>query len=191
MFVCMFYLSPRSRIIVSIWETSETTLSKRERKKEEEQEAEVWSLRYKQLRILYSLTCLRKFLLLYFFVFIFYLMAKGLLRSFCVVFLENFCFFSFSFFSSFLTTTKVSLCETCKYGSDLSYSICFGFCNSLQRNTWRFAPRRFVCLFFTSRGFLVGVSPSFSNFRAKVSRLLLALPEQKEKCVLLRTFVPV
>lgn len=26
MFVCMFYLSPRSRIIVSIWETSEKQL---------------------------------------------------------------------------------------------------------------------------------------------------------------------
>lgn len=43
MFVCMFYLSPRSRIIVSIWETSEKQLlaKKREKEKEEEQEAEV------------------------------------------------------------------------------------------------------------------------------------------------------
>lgn len=68
MFVCMFYLSPRSRIIVSIWETSETTLSKRRRKEERKRmnKKQKFSLFVtNQLRILYSLTFLRTFLLLF------------------------------------------------------------------------------------------------------------------------------
>lgn len=121
MFVCMFYLSPRSRIIVSIWETSELQReNKRSKREREKEEAEVQSLRYKHCAL--CIVCNFAEILLLFFVFIFYIIAKGLLRGLSSKLLSLLFLFFFFLFFFFGTQTSLSISETCD-GSDLSYSL--------------------------------------------------------------------
>lgn len=107
MFVCMFYLSPRSRIIVSVWETSELKKNKM-RKNRERRRSKCW---------VSSLQTLRKFC--YFFCFIFYeqLRNEPFKRApFCIF---TFVSFSFSFFSCFwykqtsLAPSRLATAATC------------------------------------------------------------------------------
>lgn len=151
MFVCMFYLSPRSRIIVSIWETSEKQLLAKKREKERR--------RTRSRSLVSSLQTIAHIVQF-------------------DVFFENFCYFIFCFYILY-DGRRVALILLRLIFHKLLFLFFFFpffFVNSLQRNTWRFAPPRFVCLFFASRGFRLEFRLNFSNFRAKVSRLLLALP---------------
>lgn len=168
-----------------------TTLSKKERTRKKKNKKQKFSL-FVTNNCAYCIVWrfLRKFLLLYFLFFIFYMTARGLLWSFCVLFFLNFCFFSFSFFS-FLETTSFALRDLQIWQRLELLYFCFGFLTVCKETRGGSRHPRFVCLFFASRGFRLEFRLNFPNFRAKVSRLLLALPWKKEKCVLLRTFVPV
>lgn len=108
MFVCMFYLSPRSRIIVSIWETSElqreNKRSKRERERERRSRSLVSSLQ--TLCIVYSLKLCGNFVTFFLF-FIFYIIAKGPLRGLSSKLLSL--LFLFFFFLFFFWNTNKSL----------------------------------------------------------------------------------
>lgn len=146
---------------------------RKERKKEEEQkEAEVQSLRYKQLRILYSLTFFAKIFVTVFFFVCFYILYDDervtliLLRLFFRKLLFLVFFFLFFFFSLrvsqiwqqlellFLFWGFVIVCKETRGGS-------------------RHHAGSFVC-FSRHRGFRLEFRLNFSIFRAKVSRLLLA-----------------
>lgn len=168
-----------------------TTLSKKERKRKKKNKKQKFSL-FVTNNCAYCIVWrfLRKFVLLFFCFYILYdgkRVALILLRLFFPKLL--FLFFFFLFF--FVNNVKSHSARLANMAATWVTLFLFWFFDSLQRNTWRFAPPRFVCLFFASRGFRLEFRLNFSNFRAKVSRLLLALPWKKEKCVLLRTFVPV
>lgn len=169
-----------------------TTLSKKERKRKKKNKKQKFSL-FVTNNCAYCIVWrfLRKFLLLYFFVFIFYMTERGLLWSFCVLFFPKplFLFFFFLFF--FLETTSFALRDLQLWQRLELLYFCFGFLTVCKETRGGSRHPRFVCLFFASRGFRLEFRLNFPNFRAKVSRLLLALPWKKEKCVLLRTFVPV
>lgn len=134
----MFYLSPRSRIIVSIWETSELKREniRRKKREKEEEEAKVESLRYKRF-IVYSLKTFAE-IFCYFFLFLYFkdscergLFNRALFSTFLISLLFLFFFFLFFFWSR----QQVSPFGTCN-GSNLSYRTLFFFF-WLQRNTWR------------------------------------------------------
>lgn len=169
-----------------------TTLSKKERKRKMKKKKQKFSL-FVTNNCAYCIVWrfLRKFLLLYFLFLYFIWRQEGCFDPFSVLFFLKllFLFFFFPFF--FVNNVKSHSARLTNMAATWVTLFLFWFFDSLQRNTWRFAPPRFVCLFFASRGFRLEFRLNFSNFRAKVSRLLLALPWKKEKCVLLRTFVPV
>lgn len=158
----MFYLSPRSRIIVSIWETSELKREniRRKKREKEEEEAKVESLRYKRF-IVYSLKTFAE-IFCYFFLFLYFkdscergLFNRALFSTFLISLLFLFFFFLFFFWSR----QQVSPFGTCN-GSNLSYRTLFFFFLIAKKHVARLAG-----LFFSrSRGpvsFPVGILPLF------------------------------
>lgn len=188
MFVCMFYLSPRSRIIVSIWETSELKREniRRKKREKEEEEAKVESLRYKRF-IVYSLKTFAE-IFCYFFLFLYFkdscergLFNRALFSTFLISLLFLFFFFLFFFWSR----QQVSPFGTCN-GSNLSYRTLFFFFLIAKKHVARLAG-----LFFSrSRGpvsFPVGILPLFFFFelqrvRKSDSALRLARVHLREMC---------
>lgn len=186
MFVCMFYLSPRSRIIVSVWETSELKKKNKEnkrRKKRERRRSKCW---------VSSLQTLRKFC--YFFCFIFYeqLRNEPFKRApFAFSLLFPFLFLSFLVFG---TNNRVSHLRDWQRQRLALLSFLLFF----NRKETRGAPGRFV--FSRSRALSVSVFRVVNSFalvsfelqraHAKVIRLL-CLRTSEKNVFLLRTFVPV
>lgn len=168
-----------------------TTLSKKKRTRKKKNKKQKFSL-FVTNNCAYCIVWrfLRKFLLLYFLFLYFIWRKEGCFDPFASYFFLNFCFFSFSFFS-FLETTSFALRDLQLWQRLELLYFCFGFLTVCKETRGGSRHPRFVCLFFASRGFRLEFRLNFPNFRAKVSRLLLALPWKKEKCVLLRTFVPV
>lgn len=191
----MFYLSPRSRIIVSIWETSELKREniRRKKREKEEEEAKVESLRYKRF-IVYSLKTFAE-IFCYFFLFLYFIDSceRGLFnRALFSTFLISLLFLFFFFLFFFWSRQQVSPFGTCN-GSNLSYRTLLFFFDCKET---RGAPGRFVFFSVTWSGFVSSWNFAFiffSNYSAcaKVIRLCGLRACTSEKCVLLRTFVPV
>lgn len=168
MFVCMFYLSPRSRIIVSIWETSETTLCKRRKKGERKKKN-----KKQKFSLFVTNNCaycivwrfLRKFLLLYFLFLYFIRQRKGCFDLFMSFIFSwtfvSFPFLSFPFLFLFGNNKQVSLCETRKYGSDLSYSLFWVFFSVViaKKHVAARVTQVRLFVFHVTVVFSVGVSP--------------------------------
>lgn len=202
MYVLFIPSFPNNRFHLGNIRNNSKQKEKKRRKKEDEQEAEVQSLRYKPIAHIVQFDVFANIFVNFCLIFCFYILydnTRVTLIRVCLSLTKTFVSFRFLSFLRFFflgNHRKVSLLETCRNGSDLSYSL-FWVLQLQGNNTWRFAPhRRFVCFsvtwfylcfFFLRLEFRLTIF--FSNFRAKVIRLLLAL--QKEKCVLLRTFVPV
>lgn len=178
MFVCMFYLSPRSRIIVSIWETSElqreNKRSKRERERERRSRSLVSSLQ--TLCIVYSLKLCGNFVTFFCFFYILYNREGAFTRA-----LE----WTFITFVSFLFLSFLFLEDLRRQRLEL-----LSLLSGLHCKETRGAPgqvrlfRHVDVVFFFFRCFRVGISPYFFRITvlalAKVIRLLLAL--QREMC---------
>lgn len=156
-------------------------------KKRKKEEAEVESLRYKHC-IVYSLTTWRTFCY-FLFCFIFFSNCERVFK-FLLHFLLSL-LFPFFFFLFFFWIKQVSLFETCN-GSDLSYSLTF--CFWLQRNTWRAWQVRFISVTWSIRlrffFELVFRLDSFFELQ-RAQRWFGFCLRASERCVLLRTFVPV
>lgn len=182
----MFYLSPRSRIIVSIWETSELKRENTRRKKreKEEEEAKVESLRYKRF-IVYSLKTFAE-IFCYFFLFLYFIDSceRGLFnRALFSTFLISLLFLFFFFLFFFWSRQQVSPFGTCN-GSNLSYRTLFFFLIA-KKHVARLAGS----FFSRSRGpvsFPVGILPIFffelQRVRKSDSALRLARAHLREMC---------
>lgn len=184
MFVCMFYLSPRSRIIVSVPGNIRNSQTKQSKAKQNrtKKEGEKERSGEEQMFSLFVTNKMRMFFFCFFF--LFYILFNWTKKSVDWLFrFVNFCFFSVSFFSLFLWekshSWRLSKAATWVW-------FLFSYCKNVAR-------RQQVRLFLVVTWFWKFVFDFclFSDYRVRAKVFSAFELAPTEKCVLLRTFVPV
>lgn len=203
MYVLFIPSFPNNRFHLGNIRNNSKQKEKKRRKKEDEQEAEVQSLRYKPIAHIVQFDVFANIFVNFCLIFCFYILydnTRVTLIRVCLSLTKTFVsfrFLSFLRFFFFFGKPQKSLSPgDLQKWQRLELLFVLGFVVAGKQHVAvratqevRLFFRHVVLFVFFSFGWSFALRFFFSNFRAKVIRLLLAL--QKEKCVLLRTFVPV